>query len=170
MLLKIFSVPSNIWNMSKNSARWAEAAGTGKSDSREAGREGKESGNGKNKLFWSKKKGRKKSRNGEQLFSPNDLIFPRWESRRPPCPPIQWTLNRYYVIIFDALTVHYIPVWCPPVLAVFLWLVAGTFQFGFLGFLCHLIFSVTWHSRSDGSYWLDVSWLDWCDPGEWWYL
>ena len=36
------------------------------------------------------------------------------------------------------------------------------------------LFSVTWRSRSDVSDWVTlsvrVSRLDWCDPGEWWYL
>ena len=36
--------------------------------------------------------------------------------------------------------------------------------------LCFVIVSVTRRSRSDVGHWVSVSRLDWCDPGEWWYL
>ena len=36
--------------------------------------------------------------------------------------------------------------------------------------LCFVIVSVTRRSRSDVGHWVRVSRLDWCDPGEWWYL
>ena len=86
-----FHTPENIlcvrqiFEIFDKPARWAETAGTGKSDSREAGREGNESGNGK-KTFWSKKKRGKRAEMVNNFSHQMIEFFPGENQEGHPAP------------------------------------------------------------------------------------